>query len=968
MVRRVWATWMVVLASCGGGSPPSEDGGSGLDGSGALDAAADCATAPDGTACAAGRVCFGGACEQTRCGDGFVESITEQCDDGNDIAFDGCTACAFDCTEDRSCDDLEPCNGSETCDVSAHRCTVGTALADGASCATSALPAGACRSETCISSECGNSVTETAQGEECDDGANGDDTDGCTDLCQFTCEIDSDCDDASVCTGAESCTAAHTCTATGALDCDDGSDCTENLCDPVNGCSNPLIDGDGDGYASDAILSCGTDCNDARADVSPGQVELCDSIDHDCNGNPDPPSRPVWFPDCDGDGYAPLDSIPLAVQDCDEPAPGAGCADWTARRPMAADPTSADCNDADPRVRPLAIEATGDSVDGNCDGTELCFEDLDNDGYARTDGRVVTSSDADCNDPGEATASDPATDCDDARGNVYPSAPETAGDEIDQSCDGRELCHADGDGDGYRTSATILSVDLDCRDAGEALATAMTDCDDADAAIRPGAMELTGDEVDQDCDNMETCYLDNDDDGYRLTSTIASSDTDCGDPREARASDPTGDCNDSSAAIRPGATETIGDGVDQSCDGLETCYTDSDGDGARTTAPVASADADCVDTGEALATAPLDCNDGSAAIRPGATEIAGDGVDQSCDGAETCYSNIDGDGYRTDVTRASTDTDCADAGEALSTLPSGDCNDNAGSIYPGATEVTGDGVDQSCDGREVCWANADGDAYRSSTATVISADADCVDAGEALTTMMAGDCSDGSAAIHPGAAEITGDEVDQDCDSREVCWANMDGDAYRSSTATVMSADTDCVDAGEARTSVMAGDCNDGSASIHPAATEVVADGVDQNCDGGELCHRDIDGDGVGSSMTTSSADLDCMDVGEAGIPAASFDCCDTDPNARPGQTSYFQTARNGCGGYDYNCDGTETRLHTAVNQTGMACWGSPPLCIADQIGWRGGTAPACGGTASFNDCNGTNCSTLIQNVTQRCR
>ena len=43
----------------------------------------------------------------------------------------------------------------------------------------------------------------------------------------------------------------------------------------------------------------------------------------------------------------------------------------------------------------------------------------------------------------------PTTDCNDANTAINPAAIELVGDEVDQNCDGRELCLVDQDGDGY---------------------------------------------------------------------------------------------------------------------------------------------------------------------------------------------------------------------------------------------------------------------------------------------------------------------------------------------------------------------------------------------------------------------------------------------------------------------------------------------------------------------------------------
>jgi cysteine-rich repeat protein len=141
------------------------------------------------------------------CGDGVTEGL-EQCDDGNNVDFDGCTTlCKFTCDGDQDCDDLNPCNGVEYCSDE-HQCDSQPDLPDGESCGSD----GSCIGGICLPNACGDGITRGD--EECDDGDLNDDN-GCTRECLFTCvstDPDRDCSNLDPCAGAQVCSdKRHTC-------------------------------------------------------------------------------------------------------------------------------------------------------------------------------------------------------------------------------------------------------------------------------------------------------------------------------------------------------------------------------------------------------------------------------------------------------------------------------------------------------------------------------------------------------------------------------------------------------------------------------------------------------------------------------------------------------------------------------------------------------------------------------------
>ncbi len=379
------------------------------------------------------------------------------------------------------------------------------------------------------------------------------------------------------------------------------------------------------------------------------------------------------------------------------------------------------------------------------------------------------------------------------------------------------------------------------------------------------------------------------------------------------------DCDDTSASIYPGADEYC-DGVDNNCDGnidegtaidASTWYADTDSDGYG---DATVSDVQCTQPSGYVVDG-SDCDDTSASNYPGADEYC-DGVDNNCDSdidedtavdASTWFADADSDGYGN---AAVSDVQCDQPSGYV--VDGSDCDDTDATIYLGAEEIPYDGIDQDCDGTDLCDADLDG-----------------FDALECAGS----DCDDDDETVNTDATEVWYDGIDQDCDEQSDYDSDQDGydsESYDGEDCDDADPDTypdapdenydgvinDCNEADEYdadgdgydASDYGGDDCDDANSSVYPGAEELWYDGVDQDCDGND---DDQDGDGY----------------------VQEDDCDDLDADSYPGAP-----------GLDDNCDAVEDD-----GDDGSGAVGDTGDSEALDGGSTGGDKGGCGqGAAAF--------------------
>ncbi|GMV19512.1 MAG: hypothetical protein AMXMBFR56_77360 [Polyangiaceae bacterium] len=269
---------------------------------------------------------------------------------------------------------------------------------------------------------------------------------------------------------------------------------------------------------------------------------------------------------------------------------------------------------------------------------------------------------------------------------------------------------------------------------------------------------------------------------------------------------------------------------------------------------------------------------------------------------------------------------------------------------------------------------------------------DCVGAG-APTDPCAGTCDGKSACAYPDSSKSCGAQVCTNatqtayaCDKAGACKSDPKPcDPYQcsgTSCLTTCSADTQCLNAFWCDTpkcvtklslgavcpkdsacqsgTCVVGNCCAGACGPNFSCETGNCQCNGQTCGTGEACvfwYQDADADGFGNAGVKK---LGCATKTPTGYVANSTDCDDGDKDAFPGQTKYFTVPRKGKGGYDYNCDNTESQQYPIVNAATCKICASSTFCPVD-------TTPPCTSAAfsceAFTACPGIGIGFLTPGV-----
>lgn len=410
---------------------------------------------------------------------------------------------------------------------------------------------------------------------------------------------------------------------------------------------------------------------------------------------------------------------------------------------------------------------------------------------------------------------------------------------ISQAAFENALCKLDEDGDGDpRCGLSNTVSDGDCDDSNPYMSNLR---DETGTGVPDDRGEDSGgayDGLDNDCESGD--LIDVDGDGFPGI-TRAAYEAKGGEPWPATMPDEL-DCHDLpiegfqegfETTVNPGAAEVWYDGVDGNCDGLDDYDQDGDGFASRTYEDVY--------TGSLPTT---DCNDNDGDVNPETTvpETFYDGEDQDCD--RTNDYDPDGDGRLTAGYNDEATTFADKYDYDLTWTPNADCldlGDDFGTEGPEVTEEIAAAAYARVPEDGVCTSDiAEGASCENTWYDGFDDACDDIDArGQVVFNDFDADQDGFIPTEYKAVFRAYVKRYHAFTDSRgEQPYADaMEGTYGEGGALTDASIDA-WFDAHD-------NDCNDNDATINPQVLEVLGDGADQDCDGGNDTARFDFGDYV---------------------------------------------------------------------------------------------------------------------------
>ncbi len=531
-------------------------------------------------------------------------------------------------------------------------------------------------------------------------------------------------------------------------------------------------------------------------------------------------------------------------------------------------------------------------------------------------------------------------------------------DDLDASIGGWQYYWEDDDFDGYGDPDSEYGT-LSCS-VFSGVSANTDDCDDSDASVNPGEMEICDvNDVDEDCNgladdededvgSLATWYYDADGDGYGTSYLISYACSRPDDPGYVDGdsfSDLSGDCDEENAAINPSANEVCdASNTDEDCNG----FSDDEDPALTNGAHIWSLDADGDGYGQ-YEGAVIQCDSPGVGYVTNNTDC--DDTDPTGGITQTWYLDFDGDGYGSSwLTTWSCGQPDDFYGYAF-VANDWDCDDNLDYIhtpYWYYLDDDGDGYGQTANQVSSCEFSLDGYAQNQD-----------------------GDCDDTTSSIHPGASEVCdGSDLDEDCDglsddadedpTGEWAWyRDADGDGHGSTGSWIFACDLPSGYVADAD------DCNDSAPTAYQGAIEVCdASNIDEDCDG--LADNDDGDDGPSpASLNTFYLDNDGDAFGDPlvtllacdainGYVSNSTDCNDADPEITPWGIEVCDD-----GNVDENCNGVADDADPSLWIATADYW--HPDTDGDGYGSTGGGQYTCDGLVGYldssSDCNDADAS-----------